>query len=78
MKEEFLSFGNVKSNMSHLQQYTKIIKMPTLHTYFSYILSKLKRTPRQRTPDLYVLNLKSIYDFMLFMWQSRQQHFAEF
>jgi hypothetical protein len=26
---------NVKSYMSHLQQYTKIIKMPTLQTYFS-------------------------------------------
>jgi hypothetical protein len=29
--EIYKSFGNVKSNMSHLQQYTKIIKMPTLH-----------------------------------------------
>ena len=26
---------NVKSYMSYLQQYTKIIKMPTLKTYFS-------------------------------------------
>jgi len=34
--------------MSHLQQYTKIIKIPTLQTYFSKILSKLKRTPCQK------------------------------
>jgi len=27
MKDEFLSFENLKSYMSHLQQYTKIIKM---------------------------------------------------
>jgi len=32
----------MKSYMSHLQQYTKIIQMPTLQTYFSEILSKLK------------------------------------
>jgi hypothetical protein len=34
----------VKSYMSYVQQCTKIIKMPTLKTYFSYILSKLKHT----------------------------------
>jgi hypothetical protein len=34
MKDEFLSFKNMKSYLSHLQQYTKIIKMPTLQTYF--------------------------------------------
>ena len=30
------------------------------------------------TPDLYVLNWKSSYDVMVLMFQSRQQHFAEF
>ena len=30
MKDDFLSFENVKSYNAHLQQYTKIIKMPTL------------------------------------------------
>jgi hypothetical protein len=30
------------------------------------------------TPDLHVLNWKSSYDVMLLMFQSRQQHFAEF
>jgi hypothetical protein len=35
MKDEFLSFENVKSHMLYLQQYTKIIKMPNLQTYFS-------------------------------------------
>ena len=30
------------------------------------------------TPDLYILNWKSSYDVMLLMFQSRQQHFAEF
>jgi hypothetical protein len=53
--------------MSHLQQYTKIIKMPTLQIYFSLILSKLKRKPQQRMPDLDVLNWMSSYDVMLFM-----------
>jgi hypothetical protein len=61
----------------YLQQYTKIIKTPTLQTYFSYILSKLKRTRNQMTSDLYVLNWKSSYDVMLLMYQRRQQHFAE-
>jgi len=28
--------------------------------------------------DLYVLHWKSSYDVMMFMCQSRQQHFAEF
>jgi hypothetical protein len=63
--------------MSHLQQYTKIIKMPTLQIYFSLILSKLKRKPQQRMPDLDVLNWMSSYDVMLFMWQNGQQHFME-
>ena len=62
----------------YLQQYTKIIKTPTLQTYFSYILSKLKRTWNQMTSDLYVLNWTSSYDVMLFMYQRCQQHFAEF
>jgi hypothetical protein len=53
--------------MTYLQQYTKIIKMPTLKTYFSQIMS-----------DLYILNWKSSYDIMLFMRQSRQQYFMEF
>ena len=52
----------------YLQQYTKIIKTPTLQTYFSYILSKLKRTRNQMTSDLYVLNWKSSYDVMLLMY----------
>ena len=56
----------------------KIIKTPTLQTYFSYILSKLKRTRNQMTSDLYVLNWKSSYDVMLLMYQRRQQDFAEF
>ena len=63
--------------MSHLQQYTKIIKMPTLQIYFSLILSKLKRKPQQRMPDLDVLNWMSSYDVMLFMWQNGQKHFME-
>jgi hypothetical protein len=62
----------------YLQQCTKIIKTPTLQTYFSYILSKLKRTQNQMTSDLYVLNWKSSYDVMLLMYQRRQQHFVEF
>ena len=62
----------------YLQQYTKIIKMPTLQTYFSYILLKLKRTRNQMTSDLYVLNWKSSYDVILLMYQRRQQYFAEF
>ena len=56
----------------------KIIKTPTLQTYISYILSKLKRTRNQMTSDLYVLNWKSSYDVMLLMYQRRQQDFAEF
>jgi hypothetical protein len=69
---------NVKSYMSYLQQYTKIIKMLTLKTYFSYIWSKLKRTRSQITSNLYVSNWKSSYDVILVMGQSRQWHFAEF
>jgi hypothetical protein len=65
--------------MSHLQQYTKIIKIPILQTYFSLNLSKLKHTRnKKKTSDIYILNWKSAYDVMLFMCQSRQQHFAEF
>ena len=33
--ERICQFENVKSYMSYLQQYTKIIKMLTLKTYFS-------------------------------------------
>jgi hypothetical protein len=33
---------------------------------------------KPKQPDLYVLYWKSSYDVMLFMFQSRQQHFAEF
>ena len=62
----------------YLQQYTKMIKTPTLQTYFSHILSKLKCTRNQMTSDLYVLNWKSSYDIMLLMYQRRQQYFAEF
>jgi len=61
--------------MSYVQQYTKIIKMPTLKTYFSSILSKLKRTRSQITSDLYILNGKSSYDVTLFMCQSRSTIF---
>ena len=60
----------------YLQQYTNIIKTPTLWIYFSYIWSKLKYTRNQMTSDLYVLNWKSSYDVMLLMYQRRQQHFA--
>jgi hypothetical protein len=62
----------------YLQQYTQIIKTPTLQTYFSYILSTLKRTRNQMMSDLYVLNWKSSYDvIMLLMYQRRQQYFTE-
>ena len=61
--------------MSYVQQYTKITKMPTLKTYFSQILSKLKRTRSQITSDLYILHWKSSYDVMLFMCQSRSTIF---
>ena len=37
-----------------LQQCTNIIKMPTLKTYFSYILSNLMRTRSQITSDVYI------------------------
>jgi hypothetical protein len=47
--------------------------MPTLQTYFSHILSKLKRTRNQMKSDLFVLNWKSSYDVMLLMYQRRQQ-----
>ena len=50
---------NVKSYMSYLQQYTKIIKKLTLKTYFSLIVSNLKRTRSQITSNLYVSNWKS-------------------
>ena len=33
---------------------------------------------KPKKPDLYVLHRKSSYDVMLFMFQSRQQHFADF
>ena len=72
---------NVKSYMSYLQQYTHIIKMLTLKTYFSWIWSKLKRTRSQITSYIYVSNWKSSYDsndVMLVMCQNRQWHFADF
>ena len=62
----------VKSYMSYLQQYTKIIKKLTLKFYFSSIVSNLKRTRSQITSNLYVSNWKSSYDVMLVMFQSRQ------
>jgi hypothetical protein len=52
---------NVKSYMSYLQQYTKIIKMLTLKTYFSWIWSELKRTRSWITSNLSVSNWKSSY-----------------
>jgi hypothetical protein len=64
--------------MSHLQQYKKIIKMSTLQTYFSLKFIKIEAFTKPKTSDIYVLNWKSSYDFMLCMCQSRQQHFAEF
>jgi hypothetical protein len=63
--------------MPYAQQYKHIIKMPTLKTYFSKVLSKLKRTRRQITSDLYILNWKSSYDVTLFMCQSRSTLFPE-
>jgi hypothetical protein len=72
---------NVQFYLSNVQQCTKIIKMLTLKTYFSYIWSKLRRTRSQITYNLYVSNWKSSYDVndvMLVMCQSRQWHFAEF
>jgi hypothetical protein len=66
---------NVKSYMSYVQQYTKIIKMSTLKTYFSSILSKLKHPRSQITSDLYNLNWKSSYDVTLFMCQNRSTIF---
>jgi hypothetical protein len=68
----------MKSYMSHLQQYTKIIKLPTLQTYFSLKIIKIKAYTKPKKSDLYVLNWKSSYDVMLFKCQSRPQHFAEF
>ena len=50
---------NVKSYMSYLQQYTKIIKKLTLKTYFSLIVSNLKCTRSQITSNFYVSNWKS-------------------
>ena len=50
---------NVKSYMSYFQQYTKIIKKLTLKTYFSLIVSNLKRTRSQITSNLSVSNWKS-------------------
>ena len=68
----------MKSDMSHLQQCTEIIKIPTLQTYFSLKFIKIEAYTKPKTPDLYVLNWKSSYDIMLFMCQTRQQYFAEF
>ena len=66
--------------MSHLQQYTTINKIPTLQTYFSLSFIKIEAytKPTNKTSDLYVLDWKSSYGVMLFMCQSRRQHFAEF
>ena len=63
--------------MSHLQPYTKLIKMPTLQTYLSEILTKLKHTQNRKTSHPYVLNWRSSYD-VVFMCQSRHLHFVEF
>ena len=55
--------------------------MLTLQTYLVKFFSKLKRARSQKIKqrrDLYVLNLKSYYDVMLFMCQCYQQHFTEF
>ena len=70
----------MKSYMPHLQQYTKIIKIPTLQTYFSLTFIKVEpyTRPKINPSDLYVLEWKSSYGVMLFMCQSRRQHFAEF
>jgi hypothetical protein len=37
-----------------------------------------RRTQAKKRQDLYVLNWKSSYDVMLFIYQSHEQHFAEF
>jgi hypothetical protein len=70
-KKPTTNLENVKSYMSYVQQYTQIIKMPTMKIYFSYTISKLKRTRSQIMSDLYILNVKSSYDVTLFMGQSR-------
>jgi hypothetical protein len=64
----------VKFYKSYLQQYTKIIKIPTLQPYFSlkFIKNEAYTKPND-VSDLYVLNWKSSYDVMLLMCQSRQQ-----
>ena len=61
-KKPTTNLENVKSYMSYVQQYTQIIKMPTMKIYFSYTISKLKRTRSQITSDLCILNGKSSYD----------------
>jgi hypothetical protein len=42
------------------------------------LLIKIEAYTKSKMSDLYVLIGKSSYDIMMFMCQSRQQHFAEF
>jgi hypothetical protein len=42
------------------------------------LLIKIVAYTKSKMSDLYVLIGKSSYDIMMFMCQSRQQHFAEF
>jgi hypothetical protein len=58
----------------YLQQYTKMIKTPTLQTYFSYIFIKIEAYTKPNN----IWSLRFKLEVMLLMYQRRQQHFAEF
>jgi hypothetical protein len=45
LTERIHDLEDVKSYMSHLQQYTKISKIPTLQTYFSLNVEMISRFP---------------------------------
>ena len=49
-----------------------------MQIYFSLKFIKIEAYTKPKKSDLCVLNWKSLYDVMLFMCKSRQQHFAEF
>jgi hypothetical protein len=63
---------NVKFYVSYFLQYTKIIQMTTMQTYFIKILIKLKIEVYTKPKNVSSLHLswKSTYDVMLFMCQS--------
>jgi hypothetical protein len=46
--------------------------------YCKFHFDKEAYTKPKKCQDLYVLNWKSSYDVMLFIYQSHEQHFAEF